>query len=244
MPARREVDPMPYPPNRGERHAEKSTRRRLDALVVNVELTLVSIIQGVALSVLTASSRAPLSDLRFDQWAYVANGLLIILIFWSRSVAHTLTLIRWPLDFAHTFLYIGCTFLEAITFTDLTDPLRWYAFNAASAILVCLLFVVDLRLMHQRQSEAVGPAEEKLYALIARDQYMNILLLVPGVTLLNVVAMSGIYFWPQPLISAGGHVVFAAIQTIAYLGYLIYVVRFFATMAPIILRANQEEAAG
>jgi len=64
------------------------------------------------------------------------------------------------------------------------------------------------------------------------------------VTLLNLVAMSGIYFWPQPLISAGGHVVFAAIQTITYLGYLIYVVRFFATMAPIILRANQEEAAG
>jgi hypothetical protein len=38
----------------------KSTRRQLDALVVNVELTLVSIIQGVALSFLAESARTPL----------------------------------------------------------------------------------------------------------------------------------------------------------------------------------------
>jgi hypothetical protein len=36
--------------------------------------------------------------------------------------------------------------------------------------------------------------------------------------------MVGIYFWPEVLIRGGGHVVFAAIQTIAFLGYLIYVV--------------------
>jgi hypothetical protein len=73
---------------------------------------------------------------------------------------------------------------------------------------------------------------------------MNILLLMPGMTLLNLAAIVGIYFWPEVVIRGGGHVVFATIQTIAFLGYLIYVVRFFATMAPAILRTNQEEAAG
>lgn len=223
----------------------KSTRGRLDALVVNVELTLVSIIQGVALSFLVESSRTAVGDLRFDQWPYVANGLMLILMFWSRSVAHTLTLIRWPLEFVHNFLYIACTLIEAITFTDLTDPLRWYAFNAVFAILAWLTFAVDLsRMIRQRQSEAAGPAEEQLYKLIIRDSYMNILLLMPGMTLLNLTAIGGIYFWPEVLIREGGHVVFATIQTIAFLGYLIYVVRFFSTMAPIILRTNQEEAAG
>ena len=84
----------------------------------------------MALSFLTESSRAPIGDLRFDQWPYVANGLLVILLFWSRSIPHTLTLIRWPLEFAHNFLYITCTLIEAITFTDLTDPIRWYALTA------------------------------------------------------------------------------------------------------------------
>ena len=78
--------------------------------------------------------------------------------------SHAFTLIRWPLEFAHNFLYIACTLIEAITFTNLTDPLRWYAFNAVFAILAWFVFVVDLRrIVRQRQSEAAGPAEEELY---------------------------------------------------------------------------------
>jgi hypothetical protein len=202
-----------------KQHAGKSTRSQLDALVVSVELTLVSIIQGVALSFLAESSRIPLGDLRFDQWPYVANGLMLILMFWSRSVAHAFTLIHWPLEFAHNFLYIACTLIGAITFTDLSDPLRWYPFNAVFAILAWLTFAVDLRRMvRQRQSEATGPAEEEFFGVVIRDHYMNILLLMPGMALLNLTAIDGIHFWPEALIRGGGHVVFATIQTIAFLG--------------------------
>jgi hypothetical protein len=227
---------------RSERRAKRATRRQLDALIVNIELTLTSIIQGVALSVLSESSRAPLGDLQFGQWPYVANGLLVILLFWSRSMAHTLTLIRWPLEFAHNFLYIACTLIEAILFTDLSDPLRWYAFSAAFAVLAWFLFLADLRLIRQRQAEALGPAEEELYGLILRDQKMNILWLVPGLALFNFAAIVSIHLWPDVLIREGGHVAFAAFQTVTLFGYLIYVVRFFAKIAPIVLRANEEEA--
>jgi hypothetical protein len=233
---------MHSPQTRGERKAQRATRRQLDGLVVNIELTLVSIIQGVALSVLAESSRAPLSDLRFDQWPYVVNGLLVILLFWSRSTTHTLTIIRWPLEFRHNFLYITCTLIEAIMFTDLTDPIRWYAFGATFAVVAWLLFLADLRLIRQRQAEAVGPAEEELYGIVLRDQNMNILGLVPGMALFYFVAVFCIYFWPETLIRGGAHVVFALIQTVTLLGYLIYVVRFYASIAPIVLRANQEES--
>ena len=227
---------------RGERRARRSTRRQLDGLVVNIELTLTSIIQGVALYVMTDSSRGPLNNLRFDQWPYVANGLLVILLFWSRSMAHTLTLIRWPLEFAHNFLYIACTLIEAITFTDLTDPLRWYAFSAVFAVAAWALFLADMRLIRQRQSESLGPAEDELYGLIFRDQQMNILYLVPGMALFNLMAVVSIRLWPDVMIQGGGHVVFAVVQTVTLFGYLIYVVRFFASIAPIVLQAHQEEA--
>jgi hypothetical protein len=233
---------MHSPQHRAERKAQRSTRRQLDGLVVNIELTLVSIIQGVALSVLAESSRAPIGDLRFDQWPYAANGLLVILLFWSRSTMHTLTVIRWPLEFAHNFLYITCTLIEAITFTDLTDPIRWYSLGGAFAVAAWALFRTDLRLIRQRQAEAVGPAEEELYAIVLRDQNMNIFLVVPGMALFNFFAVFCTYFWPETLIRGGGHVVFALIQTVTLLGYLIYVVRFFGTIAPIILKANQEES--
>jgi hypothetical protein len=217
-------------------------RHELDSLVVNIELTLGSIIQGVALSVLTESSRAPLGELRFDQWLYVLNGLLIILLFWSRSVSHTLTLIRWPLEFRHNFLYIACTLVEAITFTDLADPLRWYAFNAAFAILAWSVFLVDLRIIRQRREEARGPAERELYALILKDQRLNIFWLVPGMILFQFAATATIYRWPGLFIQSNGHVAFAAVQTIFLSGYLMYVLRFFSAIAPKVLRADQEEA--
>src|ERR1700730_12463482 len=213
---------MHSPHTRPERKAQRATRRQLDGLVVNIELTLVSIIQGVALSFLAESSRAPLGDLRFDQWPYVANALLVILLFWSRSMTHTLTLIRWPLEFRHNFLYIACTLIEATLFTDLTDPMRWYAFSVAFAVAVWFLFLVDLRLIRQRQAEAVGPAEEELYEIVLRDQHLNIRLLVPGMILSNLSAVLCIFSWPEILIQHSAHLVFAATQTVTLLGYLIY----------------------
>ena len=79
----------------------------LDALVINIELTLASIIQGVALYFLTDNARSIFSTHDLARWLYVFAGLIIILIFWSRSLTHTLTLIRWPLEFGHNFLYIA-----------------------------------------------------------------------------------------------------------------------------------------
>jgi hypothetical protein len=221
-----------------KQQAGKSTRGQLDALVVSVELTLVSIIQGVALSFLAESSRIPLGDpLRpvavRCQWVDVNFDILVAI---GGARVHVDSLAIGVC--AQLSLY-RCTLIEAITFTDLSDPLRWYAFNTVFAILAWLVFGVDLRrIVRQRQSEAAGPAEQELYGVIVRDHHINILLLMPGMTLLNLTAIGGIYFWPEVLVRGGGHVVFATIQTIAFLGYLIYVLRFFAAMAPIVLRAN------
>lgn len=87
----------------------------LDILVVHIELTLISIIQAVALTFLVDRSYELLVGLRMSFWPYAVTGLLIILIFWSRSLIHTLTVIRWPLDLTHNFMYIACTLVEAVT---------------------------------------------------------------------------------------------------------------------------------
>ena len=78
-------------------------------MVVNIELTLTSIIQGVALSFLIENTRSLLSIHQAAAWLYALTGLCIIFIFWSRSLLHTLTLIRWPIEFGHNFLYIAST---------------------------------------------------------------------------------------------------------------------------------------
>ena len=71
-----------------------ATQTQLDGLVVNIELTLISIIQGVAFSFLAEQSREVIIGLQLVFWPYAVTGLLIILLFWSRSLIHTLTVIR------------------------------------------------------------------------------------------------------------------------------------------------------
>ena len=105
------------------------SRRELDANIVNIELTLASIIQGVALYFLTDNARTSLSLSNWPSLLYLSAGLCVICIFWSRSIIHTLTLIKWPLEFGHNFLYIACALGEALLFTRLEHPLAWFRFE-------------------------------------------------------------------------------------------------------------------
>src|SRR3712207_2217971 len=90
-------------------------------------------------------------------WPYVGVALLIILLFWSRALIHTLTLIRWPLEFVHNFFYFGCALLEVLAFMHLSDPFMWFVLNAAFAAAVWALFVHDLRLIRARGTDSAGP---------------------------------------------------------------------------------------
>ena len=108
-------------------------------MVVEIELTLCSIIQGVALYFLVENARAVLSTGQASAWPYVATGLVIILLFWSRSLIHTLTLIRWPLEFVHNFFYIACALVEALVFTKLGDPFTWFVLTAFYAVVVWIV---------------------------------------------------------------------------------------------------------
>ena len=61
------------------------------------------------------------------------------------------------LDLAHNFMYITCTLIEAVAFTQLTRPVYWYAWNAFFAVAVWVLFVLDLRIIRDRIKAPSGP---------------------------------------------------------------------------------------
>jgi len=217
-----------------------ASRSELDSMVVGIELTLVSIIQGVALTVLIESAHQILADLETVFWPYVLGGLLIIFVFWSRAVLHTITLIRWPLEFAHNFLYIGCALLEAVVLSQLSNPEKWFGFGAAFIGVGWLLFAYDLRLIHARMRDSAGEASNRLYTRVRRDQWLNIGVLLPGVFLLNLVCAFCIHFWPELFIAHHAHLILVAIQIIGVSGYLVYVARFYVNLAPLITEARHE----
>ncbi len=216
-----------------------ASRRELDSTVVNIELTLASIIQGVALFFLTDNARAIMSVRHWENFLYVAAGLCVIFVFWSRSIIHTLTLIRWPLEFGHNFFYIACALGEAILFSRLDRPLAWFQLSAAYAGVVWLLFIYDMRLIRARIAESSSDAERILYARAKTDQLLNIWALVPLLFLLNLGCAFGIWCRPDLFIARAGHVWLISIQLVSFIGYLIYIALHFNALASLVLRSRE-----
>jgi len=213
-----------------------SRREQLDATVVNIELTLGSIIQAVALTFLAESASSELAVRRWSGLLYLSAGLFIIFIFWSRSVIHTLTLIRWPIEFGHNFLYIACAVGESILFARLGRPLAWFELSAIYAALVWLLFIYDLRLVRARLAEAADEIAREIYGRTLRDQWRNIALFIPLLFLFNLGAALAIRGHPAFFIARDGHLLVIAAQLVCFALYLLYVVRFFSKIAPLLAR--------
>jgi hypothetical protein len=211
------------PPNAPRLESLIGDRQQLDALIINIELTLTSIIQGVALSFLCENATAALNHGRIQDLPYIANGLLLILLFWSRSIGHTLTLIRWPLDFTHNFFYFGAAFLEAVAFGQIGNPVGWYATLACFSIVVWLLFILDLRLIARRTKDATEQRLEQLMIWVRKDQNLNICCLVPALIAFHAGAAwfcsAGNAHWPDWI------PVPAFLQFVAFAGYLVYFLR-------------------
>jgi hypothetical protein len=216
------------------------TIKELDSLVMTVELTLVSIVQGVALSVLVGPSVAVLTGLDFALFPYVASGLVVILLFWSRSLLHTFTVIRWPLEFGHNFLYIASTLLESVVFSQLASPFRWFALTSLYGLSIWLLFALDLRMIRRRLDEHNLPGALALLHAVEREQLFNARLLMPATVLFNALAACAIYKAPQLFIDRQFHALFGVAQLLAAVGYLAYTVRFYRRLLPLVVAAQYE----
>jgi hypothetical protein len=218
----------------------EEARSEMDGMVVEIELTLISIIQGVALTFLIERAENVVSIQSAAFWPYVIAGLLVIFVFWSRSVLHIITVIRWPLEFGHNFLYITCALIEAVLFTRLANPTAWFAMGALFGAVGWILFTYDLRLIKAREIDSAGAASNQLIEIVKRDQWLNIAVLVPGVTISNLMCFLCIRFWPGFFLDRQFHVVLAIAQVAGFGVYLGYVIRHFRKVAPLAARARAE----
>jgi hypothetical protein len=224
--------------------AERENRNELDAMVVTIELTLVSIIQGVALTFLAENAVEVLKEKHWNALPYVVAGLLLIFLFWSRSIIHTLTLIRWPLEFGHNFFYIACTLAEVIAFTRLSEPYWWFVFNAIFSALVWGLFVYDVRMIRMRETDSHSDDGVRLYKSVMRDQRLNIWVLVPMIFLFNAACAILIHTHPVFFLMREGHLILIGLLLLGSVAYLNYVIRAFVKLTPLIVAARGDWRSG
>ncbi|HUO81822.1 MAG TPA: hypothetical protein VM616_03075 [Gammaproteobacteria bacterium] len=216
------------------------TIKELDSLVMTIELTLVSIMQGVALAVLAESSAPVVTGMEVAYFPYVATGLIIILLFWARALLHTFTVIRWPLEFGHNFLYVAGTLLEAILFTQVASPPLWFALTAAYSLMVWLLFAVDLRMISRRFAEYDLPAVRSLLDTVRREQLFNIRFVMPATVFLNALCAVLIWRFPDLFIARHAHIVLGCMQLVVAVSYLSYSIAFYKRLRSLIVAAQHE----
>ena len=198
----------------------RAAKRQLDQTVIGIELTLISIIQGLALAVLAAAAVEPLLQLRWETWPYIATGLVVILVFWSRALVHTLSFIGWPLEFGHTFLYFASTLIEAVALGQVGDPAHWFALNALYAVAVWGLYIWDLRVVHAHAADFSTPDERLLLEDIVRDQRINIVFMMPAAIVFQTLAWWLVTTHPQAMLAGHWHLALIGLTLLFSLNYL------------------------
>ncbi|MFD0740062.1 hypothetical protein ACFQZQ_12325 [Lysobacter koreensis] len=201
-------------------NSRRAAKIQLDRTVVGIELTLISIIQGLALGVLAASAVQPLVKLQWETWPYIATGLLVILIFWSRSLIHTLSFIGWPLEFGHTFLYFGATLIEAAALSQVDRPEAWFALNTLYAAAVWVLYAWDLRLVRRHAQDFGTPEEHALLDDIVRDQRLNIAWMMPLAVAFQGLAWWLVHAYPRQMVQGRWHLLLIGLTLLFSLNYL------------------------
>jgi hypothetical protein len=108
------------------------------------------------------------------------------------------------------------------------------------AIVGWALFIYDLRLIQARARDSAGPASNRLITVVKRDQWLNIALLIPAVFLFNLACYLCIHLRPDIFLGRNFHVGLATAQVVGFATYLLYVVRYFKGIAPLIVEARAE----
>ncbi|HEX2574214.1 MAG TPA: hypothetical protein VH877_32000 [Polyangia bacterium] len=233
-------------PSRDARDAKRRAWAELDGLVVSTELTVISIIQGVALYFLTS---ATIDVVTRRQWAYlphVVSGLFVIFLIWSRSLVHIFTVIGWPLSLGHNYLYILGTLVESLLFSQVASPLAWWTLSALYAAVMLYLAVFDLRLIrdlgpggrHRREGQDSESAQ--LRSLLEAEQCLQAHYVLPLVLLASVAVAALHWREPAGLAEARGTLWLGLLQMVGFGLYVVYTVRWCWRLAPRVVAARAE----
>lgn len=217
----------------------KERKTELNNISLNIEFLVISVIQGMALQMLAGSALPVFSEYKTEYWSYAICAFILILIFWSQSIIHALSFIDWPIDLIHTFLYFLTSFIEVLTFTHITSPLKWFIFGLFFIIVSGILYFYDFLIIKRHKHEFYQTIEGKeLYEHIYKHHMIEMVILVPAAILFNSTAIYLLYSNPTIFIQKHFHIVLAGIQCLFGLILLIFSVYSFKTRSELISRKS------
>lgn len=205
-----------------------SRHSQLDQFTLDIEFLLISVVQGIALSVLATSSIEPISQLNIIYWPYIISAFLVLFLFWAQAIIHALSFIDWPLDLSHNFLYFLVSFVQVLSFSKVTDPLHWFSFMSGFFAVAIVLYYVDYQLIRKRESKFNLSAQGKeLYKHILSQHVFEMKILAPLGFIFNTVIAFLIWKNPYLMLTQHYHVLAICLQGLFMLSILLNAVWSF-----------------
>src|SRR4051812_45739791 len=98
----------------------------LESLATGVELTLASVMQGIALAILVPKIVELITGGELAKLPYIPASLLLMFMVWVMFINHAISFITWPFDPLHNLLYFLIASSEAVLLFFLDQPGPWF----------------------------------------------------------------------------------------------------------------------
>ena len=146
----------------------------LESLATGVELTLASVLQGIALAILVPKIVELITNGEVAKLPYIPASLLLIFMVWVMFIGHAISFITWPFDPLHNMLYFLIASSEAVLLFFLDQPGPWFLSLVGLALLLGFSCWYNQGLLRRNTSLNRTAAAQKLYAHIMDEQQISL----------------------------------------------------------------------
>jgi len=146
----------------------------LESLATGVELTLASVLQGIALAILVPKIVELITGGEVAKLPYIPASLLLMFMVWVMFIGHAISFITWPFDPLHNLLYFLIASSEAVLLFFLDQPAPWFLSLIGLGLLLGFSCWYNQGLLQRTAASYATAAARKLYAHILDEQRIGL----------------------------------------------------------------------
>src|SRR5215216_2804464 len=176
--------------------AATESNPELESLATGVELTLASVMQGIALAILVPKIVELITNGEVAKLPYIPASLLLLFMVWVMFIGHAISFITWPFDPLHNLLYFLIVSSEAVLLVFLDKPAQWFHALIAFALLVGFCCWYNQGLLQRNAARYASAAARKLFAHILDEQRVG-LQFMAGYCLVGLAGFVGLQLRPD-----------------------------------------------
>jgi hypothetical protein len=146
----------------------------LESLATSVELTLASVLQGIALAILVPKIVELITSGEVAKLPYIPASLLLMFMVWVMFIGHAISFITWPFDPLHNLLYFLIASSEAVLLFFLDQPGPWFLALFGFGLLVGFSCWYNQGLLRRNAPRYRGADGRALFAHIMDEQRVGL----------------------------------------------------------------------